>query len=88
MEDDAIVKDVRRARERIVREAGGDLDALVTWLRRSEADHGRQVVEGSGPGREDLEKERRVTTELQPSPGRSRPCRRSSRATNGALRSR
>jgi hypothetical protein len=65
MEDDAIVKDVRRARERITREAGGDLDALVTWLRRSEEEHGRQVVEGSGPGRDELDEDHRVKPDLQ-----------------------
>jgi hypothetical protein len=48
MEDDEIVKEVRRAREYLVREAGGDLDSLVAWLKRCE--ERRELVPGPAEG--------------------------------------
>jgi hypothetical protein len=50
MEDDEIVKEVRRAREYLVREAGGDLDSLVAWLKRCEGEERRELVPGPDEG--------------------------------------
>jgi len=44
MERDPIVEEVRRAREQLLDEAGGDLDRLVDMLRQSQAESKRPVV--------------------------------------------
>ena len=55
-EDDEIVAEVRRARERIFRASGGTLDSLFIRMKELEQQEGRQLV-SPGP---------RLATALQP----------------------
>lgn len=50
--DDPIVAEVRAARERLLAEAGGDLDVLFARLKAREAARGRQLVAPPPPHHE------------------------------------
>ncbi len=44
MDDDPIVAEVRRAREGILRRAGGDLKSLAKYLKKRRKEEGLKVV--------------------------------------------